>query len=138
MRALLIVLALGTGCMDANEDSQRPYGLFEVRRVEYGFHAGPALVWPERFQLALSNRGAEPIGDNVIDATIHDYEPEWLLVHIRERWSSPSANIGLVGVDYELAVVNDSGLTGIAKTLMRVGDTRVEVSFNVTAARVAP
>jgi hypothetical protein len=137
MRALLIVLALGTGCM-SNDDHDRPYGLFEVRRVEYGFHAGPTLEWPERFQLALARQGATPIGDDVLDATIHDYEPDWLLIHIRERWSSPTANIGIVGVDYELAVTSETSMTGIAKTLMRVGDARVEVSFNVSATRVAP
>jgi hypothetical protein len=136
MRGLCVVVALA-GCVTEHRH-ERSYGLFEVRRVEYGFHAGPALVWPETFQLALADTGATPIGPNVLDATLIDWEPDWVLMDVRERWSSPAANIGLVEVTYELALIDETRLEGLARMLKHVDGTRVEVGFDVSATRVAP
>ena len=138
MKALVLVIVIGAGCA-AESEREPPYGLFQLQRVEYGRHAGAELQWPADYQIALSSHEANPIGAGISGGGLVYGDAYRLMIDVSERWTSPTVGFLSVAVHYDLAVLDNENLSGIANAIVRwPGIPTIDVGFNVTANRVAP
>jgi hypothetical protein len=138
MKAIVLLIAFVAGCA-AESEREPPYGLFEIQRVEYGRHAGAELQWPRDYQIALSSHDANPIGADISGGGLVYGDAYRLMIDVSERWTSPTIGDLSVAVHYDLAVLDDENLSGIANAIVHwPGLPTIDVGFNVTAVRVAP